>query len=181
MEGEAELQVGVEHTALHVVDGHLMRDVRVLVIEPRGEAAVSVYVLEYLLFVIRGSCHGSKVDVTGGHRVRAAEVEHELIIDKYPQIVVTGEIELLMSSISVQTVRFQTSCHPRRKRVDAFQRRFVRHAFYNHHVVGVHFGDIIVRSEPLGGAQRFQHTQCASLVDCQNRDARFIALDAQLS
>ena len=107
VEGEAKLEVGVEHTALHVVDGHGMNVVFVG-IEAIRKACVSFNTADNRLLIGNRYGFGVKVDGAGGCGMRAAEVEHQLVINKYPQVVVTGEVEGLGSTVLVQTVCVQT-------------------------------------------------------------------------
>ena len=102
VEGETELEVGFEHTALHIVDCHGMNVVLVCV-EAVRKAAVSGRAADRLL-VIRSYGLIVEVDRTFGSCMRTAEVKYQLAVNKYPQIVVTGESEFLICAVSVDTV-----------------------------------------------------------------------------
>jgi len=73
-------------------------------IEVSTKIAVSVNAAWNSLNVVGSYGFGLEVDGACGPAVRAAEVEDELAVNKYPQIVVTGEVEGLRCAILVDTV-----------------------------------------------------------------------------
>ena len=79
-------------------------DVVFVRIKAIGKAAVSGNTARNCLLII--SRHGfiMEVDRTGCCTVRAAEVEDELAVNEYPQVVVTGEVEGLGCAVFIDTV-----------------------------------------------------------------------------
>ena len=103
LEGEAELQVGVEHTALHVVDGHGVRGVGAVVVEPTQDVRVVSGCTCLLLCIVRCNRLAGEVDFAFCSFMRTAQVEDELAVDEYPQVVVSGESKHLICIIVILT------------------------------------------------------------------------------
>ena len=103
MEAKVELEVGLAHAALHVIKSHCMESVGVRF------GLVAYYAVEACGFFLRRSRNGFcpvrgsfkrlKVNGAGRSGMRAAEVENELTVDIYPEVVVTREVKGLRKSV----------------------------------------------------------------------------------
>ena len=113
MEAEAKLQVRVEHTALGIINRHGIHMVGVEIISRciKNTAKASVACVNadiiYAACVTRSCLHGVEVDGALCSAVRTTEVENKLIINEYPQVIVTGEVKGLSCAVLIQAVFIQ--------------------------------------------------------------------------